>query len=144
MGQYRELAEKIIVASQQRGDKLRTHDLEALIAAHFAERDAANARRERDDAQLLNERDEAEDALSESYRLVMGRSPEWSNLFGKAHALAEMKDTIAERDAAARRLVFAARTRDNTMGDPIDLLNARAELSSAADALAALLPKEPR
>lgn len=42
--------------------------------------------------QTLTERDEAEEALSQMYFLITGRSPEWSNLFGHQHAIEDVDD----------------------------------------------------
>lgn len=42
--------------------------------------------------QLMTERDMAEQALSHAYYLVMGKSPEWSNTFGHAEAIEDIKD----------------------------------------------------
>lgn len=45
--------------------------------------------------QLIDERDDAEQALSQAYYLVTGRSPEWSNKFGHQDALEEIGDAMA-------------------------------------------------
>lgn len=42
--------------------------------------------------QLCTERDAAEEALSQAYYLITGKSPEWSNLFGHVQALEEIDD----------------------------------------------------
>lgn len=42
--------------------------------------------------QVIDARDAAEEALSQAYYLVTGRSPEWSNLFGRAEALTDIED----------------------------------------------------
>lgn len=41
---------------------------------------------------MIVQRDDAEEALSQAYYLVMGRSAEWSNLFGYAEAIEEIDD----------------------------------------------------
>lgn len=41
---------------------------------------------------LIDERDAAEQALSQAYYLITGKSPEWSNLFGYAEALQEIDE----------------------------------------------------
>ena len=50
---------------------------------------------ERQMLQLIDERDDAEQALSQAYYLVTGRSPEWSNKFGHQDALEDIGDTMA-------------------------------------------------
>lgn len=47
---------------------------------------------EREIGKLIDERDAAEEALSQAYYLIVGRSPEWSNLFGYKEALADIDD----------------------------------------------------
>ncbi len=47
---------------------------------------------EREMLELIDARDEAEQAISQAYYLVIGRSPEWSNKFGHQEALDEIKD----------------------------------------------------
>ena len=42
--------------------------------------------------QSIQERDDAEQALSQAYFLVIGHSPEWSNMFGHAEALEDIAD----------------------------------------------------
>jgi hypothetical protein len=44
----------------------------------------------------IDDRDAAEEALSQAYFLVVGRSPPWSNVFGRGDALEEIDDA-AER-----------------------------------------------
>jgi hypothetical protein len=48
---------------------------------------------ERETMQLIKERDSFEDALSQAYYLITGRSPEWSNVFGVDEALEEIHET---------------------------------------------------
>ena len=50
---------------------------------------------ERQMLQLIVERDAAEEAMSQAYYIVTGRSPEWSNRFGYAEALEEIGDAVA-------------------------------------------------
>lgn len=45
--------------------------------------------------QAIAERDDAEEALNRAYRLVTGRSPEWSNNFGYEDAINEINERIA-------------------------------------------------
>ena len=47
---------------------------------------------EKDMLQVIDERDAAQEALSQAYYLITGRSPEWSNHFGYAEALEEIDD----------------------------------------------------
>lgn len=62
----------------------------------------AIAKNERDMLQLIDERDAAEEALSQAYYIVIGRSPEWSNKFGHAQALEEIGDACEVLKQAAR------------------------------------------
>jgi hypothetical protein len=50
------------------------------------------AQEERAHLQTIDQRDRAEEALSQAYFLITGRSPEWSNLFGYDEALEEIDD----------------------------------------------------
>jgi len=43
---------------------------------------------------LVDERDEAEQALSQAYYQVTGKSPEWSNVFGHKQALEEIDEVV--------------------------------------------------
>lgn len=52
--------------------------------------------------QLIDEQDAAEEALSQAYFFVIGRSPEWSNLFGHKQALEEIGDAIYLLKRAAK------------------------------------------
>ena len=45
-------------------------------------------------SQLVKERDAAEETISEIYFRIMGRSPEWSNLFGHQQAVEEIVETF--------------------------------------------------
>jgi len=63
---------------------------------------AFDAGRENPDGKLIDERDRAEEALSQAYYLVIGRSPEWSNLFGHAEALEEIEEACEVLRKAAR------------------------------------------
>ncbi len=65
-----------------------------LIEAHEAQIRAGD-REERALGQVIDERDAAEDALSQAFYLVTGRSPEWSNVFGHSQALEEIGDACA-------------------------------------------------
>lgn len=55
---------------------------------------AESKRLERSCEELVDERDDAEQALSQAYYLVTGHSPEWSNKFGKQHALNDIEDSV--------------------------------------------------
>lgn len=59
-------------------------------------------RDERQLLQLIDERDNAEEALSQAFYIVTGRSPEWSNLFHHNEALEEIKDAVSVLKQAAR------------------------------------------
>ena len=50
---------------------------------------------DRDIEKAITERDAAQEAMSQAFYLVTGRSPEWSNLFGYAEALEEIGDAVA-------------------------------------------------
>lgn len=69
---------------------------------------------ERRHEQTIGERDAAEEALSQAFYLIVGHSPEWSNLFGHKEALGEIDDaqrllreTIANQSAEIARLRVA-------------------------------------
>lgn len=47
---------------------------------------------EREMLEVIDQRDRAEEALSQAYYLVIGRSPEWSNLFGHEEALEDINN----------------------------------------------------
>ena len=50
---------------------------------------------ERDETRLIDQRDAAEAALSETYLIVTGRQPEWSNRFGYRDAVREIREECA-------------------------------------------------
>ena len=52
--------------------------------------------------ETIRERDDAEEAMSQAYYLVTGRSPEWSNNFGYEQALEDIKDACELLRKAAR------------------------------------------
>ena len=58
------------------------------------------AKNEQDHERDIDHRDAAEEALSQAYYLITGRSPEWSNLFGHNEAIEEIDD--AQRLLRAR------------------------------------------
>lgn len=68
---------------------------EAMAVLDLLEADMRNTDRQLE--QTIGERDAAEEALSQAYFLITGRSPEWSNLFGN-------KEAIEEIDACQRLL----------------------------------------
>lgn len=47
---------------------------------------------EKEILQLIQDRDDAEEAMSQAYFIVTGKSPEWSNCFGYRDALEEITD----------------------------------------------------
>lgn len=70
-----------------RNRHLMTDDIAALSAQPEQEPDAAHL-------QTIDERDAAEEAVSDIYYRITGRSPEWSNLFGFEHAIEEIQDAF--------------------------------------------------
>ena len=48
-----------------------------------------------DETRLIDQRDAAEAALSETYLIVTGRQPEWSNRFGYRDAVREIREECA-------------------------------------------------
>ncbi len=55
--------------------------------------------------QVLEERDAADEAVSDIYYKIIGKSPEWSNLFGFPQVIEEIEDAFnAVRAAAKERL----------------------------------------
>lgn len=76
---------------QAPGHVWRNEMLPRLLVA-FPARDPALdvAREEAAHLRTIDERDAAESALSDAYRAVCGREPEWSNNFGYADAVREM------------------------------------------------------
>jgi len=63
-----------------------------LLFSHIAALYQQIAAKDAEIERLIDQRDSAEEALSQAYFLVIGRSPEWSNLFGHAEALEEIDD----------------------------------------------------
>ena len=57
---------------------------------------AGIARLDRSETQLIGERDDAEEALSDMYDAVMGRKPEWSNMFSFSDAIEEVAMRIQQ------------------------------------------------
>ncbi len=68
---------------------------EALSASQAREREAMEAH-----LRTIDQRDAAEDALSDAFRLVTGREPEWSNLFGYADAMEEITASLGQKESA--------------------------------------------
>ncbi len=60
---------------------------------------------ERECLKLIEERDGAEEALSQAYYLVTGRSPQWSNMFGFEQALEDIGDAVSSLKLAVRSQV---------------------------------------
>lgn len=56
---------------------------------------------EREMLKIIDKRDQAEEAMSQAYYLITGRSPEWSNKFGYPEALEDIGDVIAALKALA-------------------------------------------
>jgi hypothetical protein len=84
------------VAAQQAADlrALLAHasELEAENAAGRTALERSNREREHELGAAIDERDAAQEAISQAYYLIVGRSPEWSNLFGYEQALADIED----------------------------------------------------
>lgn len=53
------------------------------------------AKHERECLEIIDQRDKAEEAMSQAYYIVTGRSPEWSNKFGYDEALEEIGDVVS-------------------------------------------------
>lgn len=51
---------------------------------------------------VIDERDEAEAAISDIYFLVTGISPQWSNNFGYAEAISDIRDAISVLKQSAK------------------------------------------
>lgn len=75
----------------------RVKELEAELGRNFE----LMSRQDEDNTTLVYERDGAEAALSRAYEVVCGQCPEWSNLFGYAEAIEDIRNTIAQAQAAA-------------------------------------------
>lgn len=58
------------------------------------------ARLDRSETQLIQERDDTEDALSNMYESVMGRKPEWSNMFSFSDAIDDVATRIHQLEGA--------------------------------------------
>lgn len=58
------------------------------------------ARLDRSETQLIGERDDAEEALGDMYDAVMGRKPEWSNMFSFSDAIEEVATRIHQLEGA--------------------------------------------
>lgn len=81
------------------------------LAAEVRRLAAELEREDRAHTQTCAERDAAEEALSQAFFLVTGRSPEWSNHFGHIEALAEIEDAQwLLREAARERNNLKAAT----------------------------------
>lgn len=61
---------------------------------HHASMEEALIVRDKEVIRLIDERDSAEEAISQVYYLVVGESPEWSNLFGHTQAIEEIDETF--------------------------------------------------
>jgi hypothetical protein len=64
----------------------------AAQARHEAEVGELADKHDYDLGEVIDERDEAIEAVSQAYYLIVGRSPEWSNLFGVKQALEDIDD----------------------------------------------------
>lgn len=96
---------------------------EAAAFAAITHHEAAKPRVEKDDVgQEIIERDEAEEAMSQAYYLVTGRSPEWSNIFGYTEALEEISDAVALLKAVAKPTVSIVPTAAEVFAEWRDLV----------------------
>lgn len=78
-----------------------TERLRAALSTPVASGEVvALAREEAAHERTIEQRDKAEEALSQAYYIITGRSPEWSNLFGTNEALEEIEDACALLRAA--------------------------------------------
>lgn len=87
--------------------------------------------------QTIDERDAAEEALSQAYYLIVGRSPEWSNLFGHDEAINEIAETQrllrTILTAAEQRAEIAERALDQIRGAVLNERFAMAENGMTSD-----------
>ncbi len=75
-----------------------------------------------DESQIIDERDAAEQCLSQMYYLVIGHSPEWSNLFGHAQALEDVEDALSTFKQTIKREQESERKYLPTLPDLVDRL----------------------
>lgn len=66
-----------------------------------------SAKHEREMSQVVDERDRAEEALSQAYYLVIGDSPEWSNVWGTDDCLEEIEDALTLLRKSAKHVLCA-------------------------------------
>lgn len=67
--------------------------------------------------QMMAERDDAEEAMSQAYYIVTGRSPEWSNMFGYKEALEEIEDALSVLRQTIKPLPTEVEMVELTAGD---------------------------
>jgi hypothetical protein len=79
-GPHMPTCKKAIAAWNTRADH--RAQLAKMTEAHERELQRLGSIEEKSHLQTIDERDRAEEALSQAYFLITGRSPEWSNLFG--------------------------------------------------------------
>ena len=102
--------------------------LRRQIAALEAERERYASIEGKAHLQTIDERDRAEEALSQAYYLVIGHSPEWSNLFGHEEAVEEIDDA-----QKCLRAEIAQQAAENTqLRSQIDAAAARTLIGSRA------------
>ncbi len=84
------------------------------LRSRLAEAEKTIAKNDREAEELIDERDEAEEAMSQAYYLVTGRSPEWSNNFGYEQAHEDiaatvnlLKQAVKDQQATIERLTRA-------------------------------------
>jgi hypothetical protein len=91
--------DEILVAEIDRLQSERTRAEEKI-----AELTRELAREEKSHENTIDQRDSAELALGAAYGAVIGRAPEWSNLFGYSHAILEIEDALAGTAAVKAEL----------------------------------------
>lgn len=86
----------------------------ALAVLNRSESGEVSNKTEQKMMKLIDERDAAEEALSQAYYLVTGKSPDWSSGFGRNEALGDIEDACAllrevaksaDRDNEVKRLL---------------------------------------
>lgn len=86
----------VLMRERHDGLFVRHEDHLAALAAqqeeHQRQLERFGSIEEKSHLQTIDERDRAEEALSQAYYLVVGHSPEWSNLFGHDEAINDIDD----------------------------------------------------
>ncbi len=124
-------------------------DIWGIIRAALAQSQppVSDDKHEREMLNVIDERDSAQEAISQAYYLIIGQSPEWSNVFG-------YKEAIEEIDLAQRSLrAHVAKPPEQRpeavidalkhiagyeISDSLNYYNARAMIERAREALSEL------